>query len=708
MTQKITNQSQAAQAAAKATELQSYRATEQFTKLNFFKHNLEFRKISVVLLLFCLLISTQLKSAIIINSGGTVTWGTGGTALPTNYETGIIIQNNALGNPTTVIINNSTLFMNPSSWGAGCNTSVSIFVDEGCQLILNGVTITLATTYPCGGNPTNTLANDVWDGIFVQGQLVNTATVDQYVTLPTSTNWAGVMRTISDGYSGANPQTYFEMNGGSITKAKIAVSSVKGGIVRVKGGATFLDNDIHCKIADYLSTNSLESNASHFMDCIFRWTRDNPTFNQYKGIYFDAIKGVRIGGCTFENNDPVLHCFDDRGTGIFSDEATFSASGSGTVFCADEMGCLENCTGTNPGTGCKFNKLSYGIFFIDNSGDENSFKAKRSDFYQNWISIYAENAYLPIISNNYFNFTRVVSPATPTVATRADYNSIFSSCTPIIAGAGTTPTSPTIEDIHLYLCKRFDVYNNTHEFADIDINHIVIEDCQSQRSRIQKNKIKNSNSSRINTNNVTGISLIVDNVTGNGDDEGLEILCNKFASMGCDIKIATGVTTKAIWSHSSTDGSKNEFSNPLFNRIAIENSGTNAIEYKYRTSTINGNPFLLNSTNVTANTLNASLGCDLTCNDFLADIKDITLKPNSINIYPNPANSIVNIESKFGTINTIQIYNFQGQLVFTKLCDKFNTTETINLPKFEQGLYMAYITLANGNIACQKLVISNK
>ena len=87
-----------------------------------------------------------------------------------------------------------------------------------------------------------------------------------------------------------------------------------------------------------------------------------------------------------------------------------------------------------------------------------------------------------------------------------------------------------------------------------------------------------------------------------------------------------------------------------------------------------------------------------------SEVKQIRLNQltdNPINIYPNPAKDVVNIK----TYNAIQIKIID---CFGRIITKINSPQphqTINTNQFAKGVYLVQITLNNGNILIQKLVM---
>lgn len=89
----------------------------------------------------------------------------------------------------------------------------------------------------------------------------------------------------------------------------------------------------------------------------------------------------------------------------------------------------------------------------------------------------------------------------------------------------------------------------------------------------------------------------------------------------------------------------------------------------------------------------------------LNDINQLKLKPinklNQIKIYPQPASETIELESNI-TINEIQIYNTQGQLVYS-IISNYSPLYNIDVSNLKSGLYYMHI---NRQFS-QKLIIDN-
>lgn len=82
---------------------------------------------------------------------------------------------------------------------------------------------------------------------------------------------------------------------------------------------------------------------------------------------------------------------------------------------------------------------------------------------------------------------------------------------------------------------------------------------------------------------------------------------------------------------------------------------------------------------------------------------------NSISIYPNPANTILNIDFPGGSINEstiIEVYDIQGKLVKSVAKDNNDTFTSINISDLKSGFYILKIKSEDGKKITQKFVIN--
>lgn len=75
-------------------------------------------------------------------------------------------------------------------------------------------------------------------------------------------------------------------------------------------------------------------------------------------------------------------------------------------------------------------------------------------------------------------------------------------------------------------------------------------------------------------------------------------------------------------------------------------------------------------------------------------------KDNSISIYPNPTNTIVNVKCD-NTINSIELYDIQGRILITKMVSDYNAV--LDISNKSNGIYFLKITSEKG-IKVEKLI----
>lgn len=79
---------------------------------------------------------------------------------------------------------------------------------------------------------------------------------------------------------------------------------------------------------------------------------------------------------------------------------------------------------------------------------------------------------------------------------------------------------------------------------------------------------------------------------------------------------------------------------------------------------------------------------------------------NSLKLYPNPTQDILNIESLFGAIGkaNLKIFDMNGRLIMNKALD-FNQTQSLNVSKLNNGVYL--IKIENTQVDISKKLIVN-
>lgn len=93
--------------------------------------------------------------------------------------------------------------------------------------------------------------------------------------------------------------------------------------------------------------------------------------------------------------------------------------------------------------------------------------------------------------------------------------------------------------------------------------------------------------------------------------------------------------------------------------------------------------------------------------DSLLSIDEST--QNSLSIYPNPANTVLNVDlldNTSGNSTTFNIYDVQGKLITSILKDKNDTFTSINISDLKSGFYVLEAKLDKGTKITKKFVIN--
>lgn len=89
-------------------------------------------------------------------------------------------------------------------------------------------------------------------------------------------------------------------------------------------------------------------------------------------------------------------------------------------------------------------------------------------------------------------------------------------------------------------------------------------------------------------------------------------------------------------------------------------------------------------------------------NNTLVSIRKPTAHTIPVNVWPNPAQNILNIQTPAAGITTIQLYDGLGRLVYGHNTD--NTTLRLNLEKYAAGVYTLKVQNKNG-VAVEKIAV---
>lgn len=430
------------------------------------------------------------------------------------------------------------------------------------------------------------------------------------------------------------------------------------------------------------------------MDSDFGWSRVNPNFdnNDLTGIKLNIQYDVNIGGCNFKSNINSPVCPRYRGVGIDAGSASLTVTSSGNVIVRDAYNCPTNgsmlTNPPSPGPGCEFTDLYQGIYFHPTVYTYPfSMVVSHSNFTDNLIGIEMYNTENSKILN--CDFT----------GSRSNLNSNFtiSSCGP---GNPTYSSTTTVKDIIFDNSVAYEVHDCDFTFDGKHMHHITASSQNFAKCRIQMNRFNNPDINTVAADDVFGIHV-------DGSNNFLEIYCNTFTNMGTDINIpfSSSIINQL---GSAIDPADNIFSDVKSGRFRINNASTSPIDYFIPV----GGPASKNpmgyptSDGVTVYNASGERTCSLQCEDFYTGIIDQRLE-QYFNIYPNPANEIVNISSSLNvTLENCKIINSVGKVVYSYTNEPQLKSMQLNIQELSSGIYFLVIETGNNLTLNFKIIVN--
>jgi hypothetical protein len=580
---------------------------------------------------------------------------------PVGYENGVIVSANI-----TLTILGITLDMNNMS---------NITLGVGSYLDLENATIQAA-----GGGA------NYWNGIGATGD----ALIEQYSTYPdpktknSNLAWQGILE---------STQTIVNMTNSHIINAKIGVESTTGAVVQTRGGS-FKNCEVGVKINPYSSSTQPKVNACYFQGTTFKWDADFDPLNgvfqpvDLKGIWLGGVASVNVGGCIFTNSNTSAFCINERATGIYAQNSSFTAEYEGDEFCDDalcdsEPDAAQNCLASSVVKPCQFLNLSIGIDFnalLTGSGyNNNSLVSRYNTFTDNFCGIRNRKSNSMALYDNTFSTARAI------------LNSRFKNigCT----GADAYYTGTVIHDVYTEDATQLRILDNTFTADKQYVEHLKIDKCgrSGDYSLIKKNTFTSTTSGYDDFDNVYGIILYNNN-------QGLDIVCNTFIDQGIDIWNTTTSTLDDQTSKSKA--AMNTPSSNLANRFHIVNDGA-SFDYLVEngsaavTAVYGGtNPPSLTATRDLTN-------CSVICLDGMdkLGIKERS-DYNHFSIYPNPASNEFFISAKsinFEGYAQIVIMDIAGKVIYNQKL-QLSSDQSIDISALSNGLYTAMLKNKDGHL----------
>jgi len=571
------------------------------------------------------------------------------TTLPLGYEKGITINSGV-----QLTIGALTLNMNPGK---------SITLNSGAKLILNG------TTIQCD------ISTNLWKGIIANGN-----GLEQFAIFPdpkiksNKTAWEGSL----------NPnQTKVSITNCTIKNATIGIESTNGATIRSRDNS-YINCEKGVFINTYRSVSKPKYNSSFFMSDQFLWNDlldDITTINRNNlmGIQLNNVGVINIGGCTFQNTNNI-HCLRARGIGISSVNSDFSVENNGSEFCALNPDCsadaAENC-GDPITKSCLFDRLFNGIRAVSSSTRNDQIIIKYNSFENNFLGVFIERTNSSLLFQN--NFT----------TDRSILDGLFNN----IEGCSEDYyTTSIIRDIETNGARQLRIIENTLVGNNKNIEHILINASNgagASTSLVKKNIFTALINTSYNfTDEVFGILL-------QGNNSSLELICNTFNDMGCDIfnTVSSTMTTSLL--APSTKHTSNTHSSSLSGRINLVNDGTWGGYTRKNGTTVSVGPL---PSSIAGSTSSGDQNCNVLCTDFDNIIQNSgagiqSLKNNYlVNIFPNPASlkiqlDITNFNEQKENL-LIKIYSTNRKLV---IHTPLNTGE-IYIENLINGMYTVEIS----------------
>ncbi|HKO41125.1 MAG TPA: T9SS type A sorting domain-containing protein, partial [Nitrososphaeraceae archaeon] len=153
-------------------------------------------------------------------------------------------------------------------------------------------------------------------------------------------------------------------------------------------------------------------------------------------------------------------------------------------------------------------------------------------------------------------------------------------------------------------------------------------------------------------------------------------------------------------SHNAYVRIKNNIVEFVFENIALESGGHGNILLKVKSeSNLTSGAIVKKRADIYFD-YNAPIDTGFENTVFQALSNSSFVKDNSISIYPNPTNSVINIKCE-NSIKSIELYDVQGRILVTKMVSDNN--EVLDISNKSNGIYFLKITSENG-IKVEKII----
>jgi hypothetical protein len=498
-------------------------------------------------------------------------------------------------------------------------------------------------------------------------------------------------------YAPFDANTTLAYDNASLTLNNATIENAIAGVRSELGGMLFCESSHfkNCQIGieiksftnfDFYNFGWDKKNASYISNTEFivdGLIASNTDYSNYKMIYLHENYGIHIQGCTFRNDDNTQFstCFS-RGTGIKSENSTFSVHPSGTPNIDDPTG--SQCVTYSGGQSNTFYKLSYGIYSEENATThpyKPSATISSASFYSVENAVKAIDNERLAIRDCLFDMIDV-----------DDFTDDGLSC--------------NYKALYLNVIREFVIEHNiflgdpiTHLNYPGDLDFIHVDNCWKKDNKIYRNSFTvNSPAPNL---SITGIRL-------SGENSKIQIICNSFSNVNKGITIESGSIINPVWDNKIEPGKtlSNHFTSSVL-RTDLNNLSSTTINY-YELNTY----YTASITKTVGNWTNTNITAEASCSQLLCTswpvgvgIKEVSTA--NINVYPNPATNYLNVDFKQNFIGTLSLLDLLGRTVAAvAVADEI--TGHLDLNNVADGLYVLHVQERGGEISTYKICVKNQ
>lgn len=599
------------------------------------------------------------------------TWDATNKILTLNFTEDIIVKNN------------TTVFTITDGITVKFSSEKKLEVQQGATLIVNSGS---SLTY-------NSLTGNYWLGVIGKGN-----SSEPQFDLSSASNVPEVYETRNANTVYDADQTYIYFDDVIVERAKNGVLSENGAIARVEN-SEFIDCETAYEVESYKHpttpavVNNLElRNASFISDCTISWeniinfstTGSATTFELYYGIYIGSAYGIHIQGVSIANNSTLDGdgCFD-RGTGIHTLDGNYVIHKSGTpTYNAGGDGCV-----TYDGTANTITDVSVGINITESTfpvpDPRVNVSVLETTITDTRFAIRAVNGLRILIKDCTIDMEEVDKYVDATNTCGLGYYGIQTFQIEQILIDNNIFTGTPLNDVPL------------------PVDFVILDECKNKDNKVFKNTFTVTSPNISNATVFTGVTL-------KDNNSAVEVLCNTFDGMHDGIHVLPASNINTLWQNKHSTKAGKQVSNTFSNRLSTDLRNSSTTPITYRESNSNWSTIITSGlwSQIVDNLENS-------CPDFPCSGWPIGVGINaptavgSYTLYPNPANTTVNIEfNEHEFSGEIKLTDILGRVALQKTTTH-SFSEQLNISHLAKGIYLIQLTDNEGNTSTQKIIVEN-